>query len=42
MRALVGEIQQKLESPGKDPSWSTVKTWQGLLDGPGLVDPKEH
>jgi len=42
MRALVGEIQQKLENPGKDPNWASVKTWQSLLDGPGLVDPKEN
>ena len=41
MRALVGEIQQKLENPGKDTNWSAVKTWQGLLDGSGLVDTKE-
>jgi len=42
MRALIGEVQQKLEHPGKDPNWSSVKTWQGLLDGPGLVDQKEN
>jgi len=42
MRALVGEIQQRLESPGKDANWASVKTWQSLLDGPGLVDPKEN
>lgn len=42
MRALIGEVQQKLENPGKDPNWTNVKTWQGLLDGPGLVDPKEN
>jgi hypothetical protein len=41
MRALIGEVQQKLENPGRDPNWSSVKTWQGLLDGPGLVDQKE-
>ena len=42
MRALVGEIQQKLDTPGKDISWSTVKTWHSLLDGAGLVDLKEN
>ena len=42
MRALVGEIQQKLDTPGKDPHWSTIKTWHSLLDGPGLVDQKEN
>lgn len=42
MRALIGEVQQKLENPGRDPNWSSVKTWQGLLDGPGLVDQKEN
>jgi hypothetical protein len=42
MRSLIGEIQQKLEAPGKNPDWSSVKTWQGLFDGPGLVDKKEN
>ncbi len=42
MRALIGEIQQRLDTPGKDANWSATKTWQSLLDGPGLVDPKEN
>lgn len=42
MRALIGEVQQKLEKPGKDPNWSSVKTWPGLLDGPALVDQREN
>jgi hypothetical protein len=40
MRALIGEIQQGLETGGKNSKWTTVKTWQGLLDGPPLFDPK--
>jgi len=41
MRALVGEIQQGLESGAKNPKWGMVKTWPSLLDGPPLFDPKE-
>jgi hypothetical protein len=41
LRGLIGEIQQGLEgaSRSKANNWSTVKTWQGLLDGPPLADP---
>lgn len=41
MRALVGEIQQGLEAGPKSTKWGMVKTWQSLLDGMPLYDPKD-
>lgn len=41
MRALIGEVQQGLEAGPRNPKWGMVKTWQSLLDGPPLFDPKE-
>jgi hypothetical protein len=38
MRALIGIIQEGLAAGAKDKRWATVKTWQGLLDGPPLVE----